>query len=150
MPKYQGSLQELQHPLWAILKHQPSRTTLSEAFLQRLKPDVQAVLFEPVGGIEVYWQRARVTVVLMRKLERIASLDALAALTWLLREAIAQGGHKSAEAPGKQHLYSAVNHGYRVAKQGAGRAAAQAICTTHFAAGFAIPSAVLHERKGHA
>ncbi|MCO1696206.1 hypothetical protein FA457_19540 [Pseudomonas aeruginosa] len=92
-----GSLQELQHPLWAILKHQPSRTTLSEAFLQRLKPDVQAVLFEPVGGLEVYWQRARVTVVLMRKLERIASLDALAALTWLLREAIAQGGHKSAE-----------------------------------------------------
>lgn len=92
-----GSLQELQHPLWAILKHQPSRTTLSEAFLQRLKPDVQAVLFEPVGGIEVYWQRARVTVVLMRKLERIASLDALAALTWLLREAIAQGSRKNAE-----------------------------------------------------
>jgi len=92
-----GSLQELQHPLWAILKHQPSRTTLSEAFLQSLKPDVQAVLFEPVGGIEVYWQRARVTVVLMRKLERIASLDALAALTWLLREAIAQNSRKNAE-----------------------------------------------------
>ncbi|PBX09383.1 hypothetical protein CJT86_26745 [Pseudomonas aeruginosa] len=92
-----GSLQELQHPLWAILKHQPSRTTLSEAFLQRLKPDVQAVLFEPVGGIEVYWQRARVTVVLMRKLERIASLDALAALTWLLREAIALGCRKHTE-----------------------------------------------------
>ncbi|GAD64889.1 hypothetical protein [Aquipseudomonas alcaligenes] len=92
-----GSLQELQHPLWAILKHQPSRTTLSEAFLQRLKPDVQAVLFEPVGGIEVYWQRARVSVVLMRKLERIASLDALAALTWLLREAIALGNRKNTE-----------------------------------------------------
>ena len=92
-----GSLQELQHPLWAILKHQPSRTTLSEVFLQHLKPDVQAVQFEPVGGIEVYWQRAKVTVVLMRKLERIASLDALAALTWLLREAIAQGNLKSAE-----------------------------------------------------
>lgn len=92
-----GSLQELQHPLWAILKQQPSRTALSEAFLQRLKPDVQAVLFEPVGGIEVYWQRARVTVVLMRKLERIASLDALAALTWLLRESLAQGCRKNTE-----------------------------------------------------
>lgn len=92
-----GSLQELQHPLWAILKQQPSRTTMSEALLQRLKPDVQAVLFEPVGGIEVYWQRARTTVVLMRKLERIASLDALAALTWLLREAIAQGSCKNTE-----------------------------------------------------
>jgi len=92
-----GSLQELQHPLWAILKQQPSRATMSEAFLQRLKPDVQAVLFEPVGGVEVYWQRARVTVVLIRKLERIASMDALAALTWLLREAIAQGNHKAAQ-----------------------------------------------------
>lgn len=92
-----GSLQELQHPLWAILKQQPSRATLSEVFLQRLKPDVQAVLFEPVGGIEVYWQRARVTVVLMRKLERIASLDSLAALTWLLRESLAQGCRKNTE-----------------------------------------------------
>jgi hypothetical protein len=92
-----GSLQELQHPLWAILKQQPSRATISGAFLQCLKPDVQAVLFEPVGGIEVYWQRARVTIVLMRKLERIASMDALAALTWLLREAIAQGSRKNTE-----------------------------------------------------
>lgn len=92
-----GSLQELQHPLWAILRQQPSRATISEAFLQRLKPDVQAALFEPVGGVEVYWQRARTTVVLMRKLERIASMDALAALTWLLREAIAQGNRKNAE-----------------------------------------------------
>ena len=92
-----GSLQELQHPLWAILKQQPSRTTMSEAFLQKLKPDVQAALFEPVGGIEVYWQRARVTIVLMRKLERIASMDALAALTWLLREAIVQGSCKNTE-----------------------------------------------------
>lgn len=92
-----GSLQELQHPLWAVLKQQPSRITLSEIFLQQLKPDVQAALFEPVGGVEVYWQRARVTVVLMRKLERIASLDALTALTWLLREAIAQGSRKNTE-----------------------------------------------------
>jgi len=101
-----GSLQELQHPLWAILKHQPSRATMSEVFLQQLKPDVQAVLFEPVGGIEVYWQRARVTIVLMRKLERIASMDALAALTWLLREAIAQGNHKT----GLFHLYRCHTH----------------------------------------
>ena len=92
-----GSLQELQHPLWAILKQQPSRTTMSEAFLHRLKPDVQAVLFEPGGGVEVYWQRAKVTVVLMRKLERLASMDALAALTWLLQEAIAQSSRKHAE-----------------------------------------------------
>lgn len=92
-----GSLQELQHPLWAILKQQPSHATMSEKFLQLLKPDVQTVLFEPVGGIEVYWQRARVTVVLMRKLERIASMDALTALTWLLREAIARGDRKSTE-----------------------------------------------------
>lgn len=92
-----GSLQELQHPLWAILKQQPSRITMSEAFLQRLKPDMQAVLLEPVGGIEVYWQPAIATVVLMRKLERIASMDALAALTWLLREAIAQGSPKNTE-----------------------------------------------------
>lgn len=98
-----GSLQELQHPLWAVLKHQPSRATMSEAFLQQLKPNVQAVLLEPVGGVEVYWQRARTTGVLIRKLERIASMDALAALTWLLRESVAQGNRKNAE-----HLASSI------------------------------------------
>ncbi|AOE85917.1 hypothetical protein [Pseudomonas sp. TCU-HL1] len=92
-----GSLQELRHPLWDVLKRKPARGTRNEAFLQRLKPDVLAVLYQPVDGIEVYWQRAAVTRVLIAKLERLASLDALAALVWLLYEALAQDNSKRAE-----------------------------------------------------
>lgn len=49
-----GSLQELHHPPWAVLKRQPSCATLSESFLLLFKSDVHAVLFEPVDWIEVY------------------------------------------------------------------------------------------------
>ncbi|HEJ3687094.1 hypothetical protein [Pseudomonas aeruginosa] len=85
-----GAIQELRHPLWDVLKLKPNRSALSEAILQRLMPDVLAVLYEPVGGTQVYWQRAPVARTLIARLERIASLDALAALVWLLFEALAQ------------------------------------------------------------
>ncbi|HEJ1471795.1 hypothetical protein [Pseudomonas aeruginosa] len=93
-----GATQELRHPLWDVLKLKPTRRTLSEALLQRLMPDVQAVLYAPVGGIQAYWQRAPVTRALISRLELIASLDALAALVWLLFEALAQDHRERANS----------------------------------------------------
>lgn len=92
--KVPGSRQELEHPLWAVIRRMPSQATISEEFLKRLKPDVQAALFEPIGGVDVYWQRVKTNSVLLAKLERIASLDALAGLTWLLRESLIKGQRK--------------------------------------------------------
>ncbi len=89
-----GSLQEIYHPLWDILKKKPDSSALSEALLKRLKPDVQAVLYAPLNGNQVFLQRAKVTRVLLAKLERIASLDSLAALIWLLYEALDQNNRK--------------------------------------------------------
>ncbi|MBD0679935.1 hypothetical protein CGA21_14925 [Pseudomonas sp. PSB11] len=92
-----GSQQELHHPLWDLLKLKPPCNALNETFLQHLKPDVLAVLFKKTNEADVYWQRANITRGLMKKLECIASLDALAALIWLMREALSKDNRKTTE-----------------------------------------------------
>lgn len=92
-----GSLQELRHPLWDVLKLKPNRSTLSEIFLQRLNPEVLAVLFKKVDEMEVHFERAKVTLPLITKLKKIANLDALAALVWLLYESLSNKNQKHSE-----------------------------------------------------
>lgn len=92
-----GSLQELRHPLWDVLKLKPNRSTLSETFLQRLNPKVLAVLLKQTGDMEVHFERAMVTRALIIKLKKIADLDALAALVWLLYEALFNKNRKRSE-----------------------------------------------------
>lgn len=92
-----GSFQELCHPLWDVLKLKPNRSTLSEIFLQRLNPEVLAVLFKHADDMEVHFERAKVTSALITKLKKIANLDALAALVWLLYEALYNQNQKRSE-----------------------------------------------------
>lgn len=89
-----GSLQELHHPLWDVLKNKPSRSTYSETFLQRLNPETLSVMFEKVGDFEVHLKRTDVTKALITKLEKKANLDTLAALVWLLFEALSHKNKK--------------------------------------------------------
>ncbi|MBK5396641.1 hypothetical protein JFU47_07945 [Pseudomonas sp. TH39(2020)] len=92
-----GSLQELRHPLWDVLKLKPNRSTLSEIFLQRLNPEVLVVLFKHADDMEVPFERAKVTSAIITKLKKIANLDALAALVWLLYEALYNQNQKRGE-----------------------------------------------------
>ncbi|MFJ3372986.1 hypothetical protein [Pseudomonas sp. NPDC086251] len=93
-----GSLRELHHPLWDILKLKPNRSTLSENYLQRLNPEVLAVLLKQAEDVEGHFERARVTKTLISKLKKIANLDALAALVWLMYEALSDKNQKRCES----------------------------------------------------
>lgn len=81
---YPGSKNELNHPLWSVLKHRPGNGSYDEALLLRLSPDIQQLLYKnsPYG-----WRRNPFSVGLVNRLVRVPSLDALAALVWLLYEA---------------------------------------------------------------
>jgi hypothetical protein len=94
-----GSARELNHPLWDVLKKTAPKKTSEEAFLRRLEPEVQRIIFgvKP-SGVTSYSKRGPVTQCLLEMLERRASLDVLACLTWLLREAIVQGNQRTAES----------------------------------------------------
>lgn len=85
---YPGSRGELNHPLWSVLKHHPANGRCDEALLSRLSPDIQQLLYRnsPYG-----WQRAPFSLGLVNRLQRELSLDALAALVWLLHEATHDG-----------------------------------------------------------
>lgn len=83
-----GSTHELQHPLWEVLDLSTTTMMNGDAFLRRLDPEVQEIIFDSLPiGISRCFQRAAITQSLLDKLERRASLDVLACLTWLLREA---------------------------------------------------------------
>lgn len=82
-----GSRRELCHPLWDLLRSNPARRHLKEDYLRLLTPDVQALLY---SNSQTVWARVPVTRGLVMKLERNASLDALAALVWLLHEDLSQ------------------------------------------------------------
>ncbi|WP_152623755.1 hypothetical protein [Pseudomonas sp. PI1] len=81
---YPGSKNELNHPLWSVLKHRPANGACDEALLLRLSPDIQQLLYKnsPYG-----WRRTPFSVGLVNRLLRVPSLDALTALVWLLYEA---------------------------------------------------------------
>lgn len=86
--KAPGSTWDLNHPLWSVLDLTNLRVMGGNAFLRRLAPAVQDVLFQTTrGGVLGSDVRSPVTRSLLEKLERRACLDVLACLVWLLREA---------------------------------------------------------------
>ncbi|MDG9924476.1 MULTISPECIES: hypothetical protein [unclassified Pseudomonas] len=86
--KVPGSTRELRHPLWSVLDLGNSQVMRGDAFLRQLTPAVQDVLFQPAqSGVLRYETRCPVTPLLLEKLERRASLDVLACLVWLRRDA---------------------------------------------------------------
>lgn len=86
--KIPGSTRELHHPLWLVLDLENKRVMRGDACLRQLAPAIQEVLFRP-GQAEMLGDSVRVPVtpLLLGRLERRASLDVLACLAWLLREA---------------------------------------------------------------
>lgn len=86
-----GSIRELHLPLWEVLDASNTRVMQDDSFLRRLDPEIQAVIWvRSSSGVLASYGRADITQVLLEKLERRASLDALACLTWLLRESFMQ------------------------------------------------------------
>jgi len=83
-----GSTRDLHHPLWLVLNCENQEIMQGDTFLNQLAPPVWDLLFMRVedGGLG-YSVRVAFTPQILEKLERIASLDALACLVWLLREA---------------------------------------------------------------
>lgn len=95
-----GSMRIFQHPLWEVLDLQNVKIMEGDGLLSRLSAELQVVLFKAEQiGIFKYMERAPVNRTLLKKLELIADLDALACLTWLLREA-AENKCDSAQAIG--------------------------------------------------
>lgn len=84
-----GSTRELRHPIWEVLRLDDPNVMKSDAFLYRLDPPTQAVVFKTKLNKDApYTYRTSIkSRLLLVKLERTPSLDSLACLTWLLREA---------------------------------------------------------------
>ncbi|WP_375739493.1 hypothetical protein [Pseudomonas boanensis] len=83
-----GSMRIFYHPFWEVLDFDNEKVMEGEGFLNRLSAVLQVVLFRAEQvGIFKYMERTPVNRTLLKKLEFIADLDALACLTWLLREA---------------------------------------------------------------
>ncbi|HDP4811130.1 hypothetical protein [Pseudomonas aeruginosa] len=92
-----GSTRELYLPLWEVLDVSNTRVMQDDSFLRRLDPEIQAAIWvRSSSGMLTYYGRADITQVLLEKLERRASLDALACLTWLLRESSMLGDSENA------------------------------------------------------
>lgn len=86
-----GSTRELSLPLWEALDVSNNRVMEGDGFLRCLDPEIQAVIFSrSSSGVLTCYGRVVITQLLLEKLERRASLDALACLTWLLRESSMQ------------------------------------------------------------
>ncbi len=85
-----GSHQDILHPLWDVLKTNLSAETASDAFLRRLSPTTQKACEMPLKGSNSYLHLTAFGVREIHALEGIADLDALAALVWRLKVAIAR------------------------------------------------------------
>lgn len=84
-----GSTYDLNHPLWTVMSGFNADNPLDfSAVLRSLSPDTLAILFQVEHlGCSTYSVRASSNQLLLDKLERRASLDALTALIILLLEA---------------------------------------------------------------
>ncbi|HGA2734897.1 TPA: hypothetical protein ACIR09_005948 [Pseudomonas aeruginosa] len=85
-----GSTYDLNHPLWTLISEFGDKKPIDfRAILRNLNMDIQAILFKvDYIGCSAYSVRAPSNQLLLDKLERRASLDALTALIVLLFEAI--------------------------------------------------------------
>lgn len=84
-----GSSRDLNHPIWTLMKLISRQQKISfDSYFRALNTDVQLVLYRSTSNM--IWdsvQREPITQVLLEKLERRASLDALAALIAIVVEA---------------------------------------------------------------
>lgn len=86
-----GSTRELHLPLWEVLDVSDAHVMKGDDFLRRLDPVIQAVIWQRSSlAVSTFSNRVVITRQLLEKLERRASLDTLACLTWLLRESAQQ------------------------------------------------------------
>jgi hypothetical protein len=83
-----GSARDLNHVLWEALNLDLPIYEYAHTWLRQLRPELQIILFEHEGYMPIHSSRR-----LLGKLEHRASLDALAALTILLRVIHAGGLH---------------------------------------------------------
>lgn len=85
---FPGGRALLEHPLWQILDPDQSVVSQAARWISALDVDVQRFFRDanpkPTGRVRT---RTRVTFTLMKRLVRVGSLDALAAIALLLREA---------------------------------------------------------------
>jgi hypothetical protein len=85
---YEGAQSEFEHVLWDSLRLTHSATLNADAWIRRLAPDVQSILWSKEKKISGNRVRMRqLSALHLQMIERRASLDALACLTLLLREA---------------------------------------------------------------
>ena len=85
---YEGAQSEFEHVLWDSLRLSHSATQNADAWIRRLAPDVQSILWSKDKKISGNRVRMRqLSALHLQMIERRASLDALACLTILLREA---------------------------------------------------------------
>lgn len=97
-PLGRGTAREINHVLWETLRPNLDITRYANPWLGQLEPLVQNLVFvtELYPSAGNYYERRRIDGRKLRALERLGSLDALACLTILLREAHAQNEQKLA------------------------------------------------------
>lgn len=92
-----GTARLIEHPLWALLRSRSWEAHAGDRWLHKLSFEVQAVLFDnahgPLGGGGT---RQKFGLRLSHRLERCANLDAVAALTILLLDALVLERHEEA------------------------------------------------------
>lgn len=92
-----GSANAINHVLWKVLRADNLVAPHADNWLRQLEPGIQTVVFQVEhDGVEVVYRRAIFGRRLLDKIANRASLDALACLTILFREAIEFGRHKQA------------------------------------------------------
>lgn len=86
--RFEGAQSEFEHVLWDTLRLSNSVVQNADAWIRRLDPDVQSILWNKDKTISGNRVRIRqLSALHLQVIERRASLDALACLTILLREA---------------------------------------------------------------
>ena len=85
-----GSTHDLEHPLWDLIRElDQGHTPEYDRLLKSLSVDILKVLFSSCqSGFSIYSGRVKSTQILLDKLERRASLDALTGLIALMLEAV--------------------------------------------------------------
>ncbi len=87
----------LNHVLWESIRGKRNTQWLLKEGLRRLSPEVQQIIFKPDSNIRpVSYSDFSINIQKLRRLERRASVDVLACLTILLRDAVAHGHSKMA------------------------------------------------------
>lgn len=116
-----GSAQELNHPLWAILKVIENKQVSTIEWMSRLDPAVQACVLQPrhdcFGAPRVL---APFNLRQGRKLQRRGNLDALAALVLYWSEADRQGNPEALEEIGHMIFHMLLIVGQDFRKRGLG------------------------------